>query len=281
MPQKAGDRGNTDRRDAVPWARLARSGALPPGSVPLVADDALHDLRRAREAARGALPAATFRRTAFLLRHDSRYRGRATGHPAPLRGLAAVVWAPPAPPIVFQDYVRAVNDPLEPLPRLAQDLQAQGKAGPFPPGVEARQALRGRPCLGAVPPGADRGALTRVENPRALMKCLGRIPSAYATGERRRQGAITTAGKPPARRALVDGAGASRSPAKGSRPLPRRRATPPKVIPAIRWPAQGRRGKRSRRLMARGTHANQVVVAMARALGGFLWAMATQVPVTP
>ena len=39
--------------------------------------------------------------------------------------------------------------------------------------------------------------------------------------------------------------------------------------------------KRFRRLLARGTHANQVVVAMARELVGFLWAMAKQVPVTP
>jgi hypothetical protein len=33
--------------------------------------------------------------------------------------------------------------------------------------------------------------------------------------------------------------------------------------------------------MARGQHANQVVVAIARELVGFMWAIATQVPVTP
>jgi transposase len=31
MPKKAGDRVNTDRRDAVPRARLLRSGDLTPG----------------------------------------------------------------------------------------------------------------------------------------------------------------------------------------------------------------------------------------------------------
>ena len=39
--------------------------------------------------------------------------------------------------------------------------------------------------------------------------------------------------------------------------------------------------KRYRRLMARGKHANQVVVAIARELAGFMWAIAKQVPVTP
>lgn len=33
--------------------------------------------------------------------------------------------------------------------------------------------------------------------------------------------------------------------------------------------------------MAKGTQANQVVVAMARDLAGFMWAMAKQVPITP
>jgi hypothetical protein len=39
--------------------------------------------------------------------------------------------------------------------------------------------------------------------------------------------------------------------------------------------------KRFRRLLARGKHAHQVVVAMARERAGFLWAIAKQVPVTP
>ena len=47
--QKAGDRVNTDRRDAVPLARLRRSGARPPVSVPAGEDAALRDLSRARE----------------------------------------------------------------------------------------------------------------------------------------------------------------------------------------------------------------------------------------
>jgi hypothetical protein len=50
---------------------------------------------------------------------------------------------------------------------------------------------------------------------------------------------------------------------------------------AISWTAQGRLGKRVRHLLARGKHANQVVVALARELAGLLWAIANQGPVTP
>jgi transposase len=113
------------------------------------------------------------------------------------------------------------------------------------------------------------------------MKFLGLIPSEYSTGERRRQGSITQAGNTHARRALVEGAWAYRYPAKGSRHLQLRLEKQPKVIQDISWKAQVRLCKRYRRLMARGKHANQVVVAIARALVGFMWAMAKQVPVTP
>jgi transposase len=65
LPKTAGDRGKTDRRHAVPLARLARSGALTPVYVPTVEDAAIRDLTRAREDAIGALKPANFRLKAF------------------------------------------------------------------------------------------------------------------------------------------------------------------------------------------------------------------------
>jgi hypothetical protein len=111
------------------------------------------------------------------------------------------------------------------------------------------------------------------------MKFLGVIPAAYSSGTRRQQGAIPNAGNPHARRALVEGAWAYRYPAKVSRPLQLRLEKPPKVIQDIRGKAQVRLCKRSRQLVARGKHANIVTVAIARALAGFLWAIARQLPV--
>jgi transposase len=58
MPQKAGDRVQTDRRDALPLARLRRSGALTPVYVPKAEDEAIRDLCRARADAIHDLKAA-------------------------------------------------------------------------------------------------------------------------------------------------------------------------------------------------------------------------------
>lgn len=110
---------------------------------------------------------------------------------------------------------------------------------------------------------------------------MGLTPSESSSGERRRQGAITKAGNTHARRALVEGAWAYRYPAKVSRHLQLRLEKHPKAIQDISWKAQVRLCKRYRKLIARGKHANQVVVAIARELVGFMWAIAKQVPVTP
>jgi transposase len=279
-PKTAGDRGNTDRRDAIPLARLLRSGDLSPGYVPTVADDAMRDLSRAREDTRSALKAAQCRLQACWLRHDSRYTGRATWGPAHLRWGSEVGCQTPAPQLVFQAYVRALTEHTARLPRLEQELHERVTAWRLHPVGEALQAVRGVPFTVAVTLVAELGALTRVNNPRELMQCVGLSPSEYATGERRRQGALTNAGNSHARRVLVEGAWASRDPAKVRRQRPLRLEPPPKVIQDRRWKAPGRLCTRDRRRIARGKQANRVVVAIARELVGFRWAIAQQVPMT-
>jgi hypothetical protein len=51
IPRNPGAQVKTDRRDAVPLARLARSGDLTAVYIPTVEDEAMRDLTRAREAA--------------------------------------------------------------------------------------------------------------------------------------------------------------------------------------------------------------------------------------
>jgi transposase len=102
MPKQPGDRVTTDRRDAVPLARLARSGDLTAVDVPKVEDEAMRDLTRAREDTSRDLKSAKFRLKAFWLRHDIRDTGRATWGPAHLRWLSDVVCPTPTQPIVFQ-----------------------------------------------------------------------------------------------------------------------------------------------------------------------------------
>jgi transposase len=280
IPRKAGDRVKTDRRDAVTLARLMRSGDLTSIYVPRVEDEALRDLSRGREDAMRDLKRSKVRLKSFLLRHDLRYEGRANWNPAHLRWLARVVCPTPPQQIVFQEYVRAVTEQHERVDRLERELHEAVRGWRLYPVVEALQALRGVELTGAVVLAAELGDVTRFDTPRKLMSYLGLTPSEYSSGERRRQGGITKAGNGHARRALVEGAWAYRYPAKVSRHLQLRLEKVSPEIQTIAWKAQVRLCRRYRQLSARGKHVNQVVVAIAREMAAFAWAIARLVPVT-
>jgi transposase len=209
-----------------------------------VEDEAIRDLTRAREDAIRDLKAAKLRLKAFWLRHAMRYTGQATWSPAHLRWLSEVVCPTPAQPMVFQEYVRAVNAHSERLQCLEQELHEPVPSWRLHPVVEALQALRGVPCTVAVTTVAELGDLTRFDNPRHLMDYLGLTPAESSSGPRRRQGSMIKAGNTHARRALVEGAGAYRYPAKVSRHLPLRLETPPKIIQDSSWKAHVRLCKR-------------------------------------
>jgi transposase len=262
-------------------ARLMRSGDLTPVYSPAVDDAAIRDLSRAREETLRDLKAAKRRLKAFLLRHDIRSTGRANWSPAHLRWLSEVVCPTPAPQIVFQEDVQTVTEQTERLGRLELERPEQVKAWRFAPVVEALPALRGVQCTVAVTMVAALGDLTRFETPRQLMNDLGLTPSEYASGARRQQGSLTKTGKTHARRALVDGAWAYRYPATVSRHLPLRLEKLPTALQAISWKAQVRLCKRYRHLMAQGKNAHQVVVAIARELRAFMWAIAKHIAVPP
>ena len=281
IPKKPGDRVKTNRRDAIKLARLMRSGDLTPVDVPTGEDEAIRELCRAREEAIRALKTAKFRLNAVLLRQDIRDTGRATWGPAHLRWLSEVVCPTPAQQIVFQEYVRAVTEHTERLQRLEQELHEHVNTWRLQPVVEALQSLRGVQFTVAVTLVAALGDLTRVDNPRPLLSDLGLIPSDYSSGDRRRQGGITKAGNTHARRVLIEGAWAYRYPAKVSRHLQLRLETLPKPLQDISWKAQVRLCQRYRRLIGRGKNPNQVVVAIARELSAFIWAIAREVPLTP
>lgn len=279
IPRKPGDRVKTDRRDAVTLARLLRSGDLSSIYVPTVADEAVRDLSRAREDTVRDLKRSKVRLKAFLLRQDIRYEGRANWNPAHLRWLARVVCPTPAQQIVFQEYVHTVTEQADRLRRLEAELHTATKTWRLQPVVEAVQALRGVDFTGAVTLIAEVGDLTRFDTPKKLMSYLGLTPSESSSGAHRRQGGITKAGNGHARRALVEGAWAYRYPAKVSRHLQLRLEHVPAEVRAIAWKAQVRLCKRYRLLSARGKHVNQVVVAIAREMAAFAWAIARTVPI--
>ena len=276
-PRRAGDRVKTDRRDAMALARLARAQELEPIYVPDARDEAVRDLVRAREDAVCMQRQARQRLQALLLRNEIRYVGKSSWTAAHRRWIAHLKLPDPAQQIAFEEYVQAVEEAGARLERLASAIAAQLEHWRWRPVVEALQALRGISAIHAVRIVAELGDFNRFEAPRKLMGYLGMIPSEDSSGPRRRQGSITKAGNSSARRALIEAAHAYAHPARVSWVIARRQTRLSRNVCDIAWKAQLRLCARFRRLAARGVPRNKVIVAVARELSGFVWAIAKQV----
>ena len=110
------------------------------------------------------------------------------------------------------------------------------------------------------------------------MAFVGLVPSEHSSGERRRQGAITKVGNSHVRRLLVESAWhARRRPTVGYELSRRQRGQDPAVIERA-WRCQQRLYQRWQRMAGRGKPQQKIVVACARELAGFVWAIATDQP---
>ena len=148
VPTKPGDRVKTDRRDALKLARCYRAGDLTPVWVPDAAHEALRDLVRAREAAKGDLLRARHRLSKFLLRHGWR-RPESIKSPwtnAHLEWIKTKVhFEQLAQEIALSDYVHQVEHLVARIERLDQAVLEAARSVPpqMRAVIEALQALRG------------------------------------------------------------------------------------------------------------------------------------------
>lgn len=280
IPRAPGERIKTDRRDAMLLARLSRSGDLKAVRVPDVADEAFRDLVRAREDAVREQRNARHRLKALLLRNGIGYEGKSAWTAAHLRWLSSLKLAQPAQQIGFQEYLHAITESGERIVRLEQALREQLTTWGLRPMVQALQALRGVQLIAAITLVAELQDFMRFEHPRQLMAYLGLVPSEHSTGGRQRQGGITKAGNSAARRMLVEIAWHYRHDARVSPIIARRHDEMPKAITDIAWNAQLRLTAKYKRLAARRMLKTKAVVAVARELAGFVWAIGQHVQTT-
>jgi len=277
IPRRSGDRVKTDRRDAILLARLARAGELTAVRVPDAADEAVRDLVRAREDAVRECRNARHRLKALLLRNGITYAGKSAWTAAHLRWLARLKMAHATQQIGFQEYLHAITEATARIGRLEQALRDALPEWTLRPLVQALHALRGVQLIAAMTLVAELQDFTRFANPRQLMSYVGLVPGEYSSGPKRRQGAITKAGNSAARRMLVEVAWHYQHSARVSPIIAKRQDQLPKAVTDIAWAAQLRLNAKFRRLLARRVMKTKAVVAVARELAGFVWAIGREV----
>lgn len=277
IPKRSGDRVKTDRRDAMMLARLSRSGDLTAVRVPGAADEAVRDLVRAREDAVRECRNARHRLKALLLRNGTPYAGKSAWTAAHLRWLARLTLSQPTQQIAFQEYLHAITEATARIARLEQALRDSLIEWSLAPLVQALQALRGVQLIAAMTLVAELQDFVRFANPRQLMAYVGLVPGEYSSGPKRRQGSITKAGNSAARRMLVEVAWHYQHSPRVSPIIAVRQDQLPKAVTDIAWKAQLRLNAKFKRLVARRVMKTKAVVAVARELAGFVWAIGQEV----
>ena len=107
----------------------------------------------------------------------------------------------------------------------------------------------------------------------------GAVPSEFSTGGpgNHRRGAITKAGNAHLRRLLGEAAWCYRFRPAVRYPLKKRQQGLPAAVTDISWKAQVRLCQRYRRMVTRGKTKQKVVIAVARELLAFMWAIGVAV----
>lgn len=276
VPMKAGDRVKTDRRDAEKLARCYRSGDLTAVWVPDAAHETLRDLVRARLAAKQDQTRARARVKLFLLRHGVRApEGKGAWTDRYWTWLTTVKFKHRALQVVFDDYVAEAHHMAERIRRLEKAIDEASTSAPphLQSLVRELQALRGVGKIAAATIATELGDLTRFATAPELMSYAGIVPREHSSGATVARGGVTKTGNTHLRRIIVEAAWAYRHrPAIGKILRARHRAASPAVV-EIAWKAQHRLHARYCSLTAIGKHKNKVVIALARELLGFVWAI--------
>ena len=263
IPIKPGERVKTDRRDARKLASYLRSGSLTEVRPPTLAEEAVRDVCRAREDVRED-----------LMRRGLRYPGKHTWGAAHRQWLKTICFEHEGERVVFSDYLFAVEQLEERLKALDAALEAQAAQEPYRERVGWLLCFRGIKVVTAMTILAELHGFERFTRPRELMGYLGLVPSDDSSGERSYRCAITKTVNHHARRILVECACHYRGKPAVRRTLVRRRAGQPAWVISIADKAQQRLHRRFWHLVLGGKKLPQkAVVAVARELVGFIWAV--------
>ena len=274
IPVKPGQRIKTDARDALKLAQLLRAGLLTEVAPPTSQEEAVRDLCRAREAALGDLNRYKNRLTKMLLRQGIVYRdGRQAWTLRHRCWLSRVTFENETERLIFEDYRLAIEQLEARLQGLQAALEALAQQEPYRQAVGWLCCLRGVKTLTAMTLLSELHGFRRFTSARQLMGYLGLVTSVHASADTMHRGRITKAGNTHVRRILVETAWNYLRRPGVSPALRRRRQGQPAWVVAVADKAQLRLHRRFLALTRRGKPYNKAVVAVARELVGFIWAL--------
>jgi transposase len=273
IPRMPGDRVKTDRRDARKLARYYRSGDLTAINVPTEEQEAVRALLRCREDQLEDLHGQRQRLLKYLNQHGRAWREGTNWSEKHWVWLKAQKFEFAPSQRAYDEYLQVVALMADRLTALDKEVELLAAKEPMKSMVERLCCLRGVRTLTALTLIAEIQDFRRFESPRELMSFIGLTPSLYSSANTRKEGSITKAGNAHVRRVLVEAAWHYRHRPQLAGSLRQRCASQPEWVRTRSMNAQQRLNYKFRKMTGRGKKATVAVVAVARELAGFIWAL--------
>jgi transposase len=277
-PIRPGDRVKTDRRDAAKLARLFRAGELTMIHVPTPEEEAVRDLVRAREDALVDRLRGRHRLMKFLLRQGRAYRETKSWGVHHRDWVNAQSFELPALQMTLETYRQTVSEAETRLKALDQRIDVLAQQEPYRTPVHYLRCLKGVDTLSAMTLVAEVQDFERFKRATGFMCFTGLVSSEHSSGNRIFRGSITKVGNRHIRRILIEAAWHYRRPYTLCKPLAERRKGCPREVVSIGQRAEERLRRKFWHLVQRGKAPQTAVVACARELAGFVWAIGQQFP---
>ena len=281
IPKRPGVQRKHDKRDAADLARLYRAGELTPVRIPSEAEERVRDVVRCRETFQREILKSRHYILKFLARRGCVYRDGTNWCTPHLRWLEHLTSEAsplaPADRLVFREYHALLAYKLQRRDELDRQIEALALTPALAAAVARLQCFRGIALQGAMVLATEIVDWRRFERPGQLAAYLGLVAREDSSGPRERKGSITKAGNSHCRHVLVQAAWCYHYRPNLSVEIRRRQQGQPPAVVAHAWKAQQRLHQRYQHLAYR-KQPQIAVVAVARELVGFLWAVMRDLP---
>jgi transposase len=276
IPKRSGVQRKHDKRDATDLARLYRAGELVAVRIPSEADERVRDVVRCRETFQREILKSRHYILKFLARRGFVFRDGTNWCTPHLHWLQHLTTdgSPLAAHdrLVFREYHALLMYKLQRRDALDRQIEQLALLPALAPMVARLQCFRGISLHSAMVLATEIVDWRRFEHPAQLACYLGLVSREDSSGDRTRLGSITKAGNAHCRHVLVQAAWSYRHRPQTSVDLKRRQAGQPPAVITHAWKAQQRLHQRYNHLSYR-KRPQIAVVAVARELVGFLWAV--------
>jgi transposase len=272
-PRKAGERVKTNRRDASKLAQYLRGNLLTFIVVPDADRESLRDLMRSRESVQKDIGRVKKQIVHLLLRYGQRYRNGQAWTVRFWAWLKKIELQASRSSFVLTEMIGELEHRIEQLKRYDEQVELAAQTPEYRPYVAALRTLRGINTISAMTILSELGDLRRFPKAPQVMSAVGVVPSEYSTGNKTNRYAITKTGNAHVRRIVVEAAWQYQRRLTVGRTIKARRKGQPQQIVAIAEKCEKRLNARFHRLTSRNKKSTVAVVAVARELLGFIWAI--------